>query len=89
MLDSSLAPPGCHVIHAYAAANEVRYAMNEMAINLLQPYDLWVNVSSRADYKALKNERCEFLWKAIERSIPDVRKRTKVVLDASPITHER
>ena len=23
-LDPSLAPPGCHVIHAYAAANEVR-----------------------------------------------------------------
>ena len=24
-LDPSLAPPGCHVIHAYAAANEVLY----------------------------------------------------------------
>ena len=55
----------------------------------LQPYDIWANVSSRAEYKALKEARCDFLWKAIERSIPDVRKRAKVVLDASPITHER
>ena len=23
VLDKSLAPPGCHVVHAYAAANEV------------------------------------------------------------------
>jgi phytoene dehydrogenase-like protein len=26
-LDPSLAPPGCHVIHAYAAANEVRQSI--------------------------------------------------------------
>ena len=26
VLDPAMAPPGCHVIHAYAAANEVRYS---------------------------------------------------------------
>jgi len=39
----------------------------------------------------MKAERCDFLWKAIERSIPDVRQR--VVINAnfssSPKTHER
>lgn len=75
VLDPSLAPPGCHVIHAYAAANE--------------PYELWTNLTSRQDYKALKEDRCDFLWKAIERSIPDVRSRVRVELPASPLTHER
>ena len=37
----------------------------------------------------MKEERCDFLWKAIERSIPDVRSRVKVELSASPITHQR
>jgi hypothetical protein len=38
---------------------------------LSQPYELWENISSREDYNKLKEERCDFLWKAIERSIPD------------------
>jgi phytoene dehydrogenase-like protein len=81
-LDPSLAPPGCHVIHAYAAANE--------------PFELWADgegegnrFPSKADYEAYKKERCDFLWKAIERSIPDVRQRAKVVLQGSPLTHAR
>jgi len=80
-LDPSLAPPGCHVIHAYAAANE--------------PFELWADegsnsrFSSRAEYDAYKRERCDFLWKAVERSIPDVRQRAKVVLEGSPLTHAR
>lgn len=75
VLDPSLAPPGCHVIHAYAAANE--------------PYGLYEDFKGRDEYEKLKNDRCEFLWKAIERSIPDVRSRVKKNLSASPITHER
>ena len=55
----------------------------------LQPYELWENLESRADYEALKEQRCDFLWKAVERSIPDVRQRAKVQLTASPLTHER
>ncbi len=82
VLDPSLAPPNCHVIHAYAAANE--------------PYDLYDfknNKSnapkSKEEYDSFKKERCEFLWEAIERSIPDVRSRVKVELPGSPITHAR
>ena len=36
----------------------------------------------------LKEERYDFLWKAIERSIPYVRSRVKIDLPATPITHQ-
>jgi phytoene dehydrogenase-like protein len=36
-----------------------------------------------------KTERCEFLWRAIERSIPDVRDRVIINLSGSPLTHMR
>jgi phytoene dehydrogenase-like protein len=38
VLDPTMAPPGCHTIHAYAAANE--------------PYDLYEPFSSNAEYQA-------------------------------------
>lgn len=38
--------------------------------------------------QALKKERAECMWKALERIIPDVRKRTEVELVATPLTHE-
>lgn len=44
---------------------------------------------TRSEYIKLKEERCDFLWKAIERSIPDVRSRVIVQLEASPLTHMR
>ena len=76
VLDPSMAPENCHVIHAYAAANE--------------PFALWDrDFASREEYQAYKRERCDFLWKAIERSIPDVRDRARVVMEASPLTHQR
>ena len=80
VLDPSLAPVGCHVIHAYAAANE--------------PYEPWENLSRSSDrerYEIFKADRSEFLWKAIERSIPDVRDRVLVSANftGSPKTHER
>jgi hypothetical protein len=75
-LDPSLAPAGHHVVHCYAAANE--------------PYELWEGLKPGSpQYEALKKERAEFLWKAVERVIPDVRQRVKVEMVASPLTHER
>ena len=75
-LDPSLAPAGHHVVHCYAAANE--------------PYELWEGLKPGSPpYEALKKERAEFLWKAVERVIPDVRQRVKVEMVASPLTHER
>jgi len=38
--------------------------------------------------QALKKERAECMWKALERIIPDVRRRTEVELVATPLTHE-
>ena len=38
VLDPTMAPPGCHTLHAYAAANE--------------PYDLYEPFSSNAKYQA-------------------------------------
>ncbi|CAN0051245.1 unnamed protein product, partial [Ectocarpus sp. 12 AP-2014] len=49
LLDPSLAPPGHHIIHAYAAANE--------------PYELWEGLDRRSkEYKDLKEERAKALW---------------------------
>lgn len=41
------------------------------------------NVSS-----CLQEERAEPLWKALEKVIPDIRKRAEVTLIGSPLTHE-
>ena len=76
MLDSSLAPDGCHVIHAYTPATE--------------PYEEWAGMErSSAEYKAKKAEAAEVLWAAVEKQIPDVRARAKVQMVGTPLTHER
>jgi len=75
-LDPTQAPPGHHVIHAYAAANE--------------PYAIWKGLDRRsAVYRDLKEERSRFLWQALERVIPGVRARAKIALVGTPLTHER
>eukprot|EP00752_Nemacystus_decipiens_P003592 g3311.t1 len=75
VLDPSLAPDGKHLVHIYTAGNE--------------PYKLWEGMKRGSpEYEALKKERAEGMWKALERIIPDVRKRTEVELVATPLTHE-
>eukprot|EP00903_Cladosiphon_okamuranus_P011352 g10700.t1 len=75
VLDPSLAPDGKHLVHIYTAGNE--------------PYKLWEGMKRGSpEYEALKKERAECMWKALERIIPDVRKRTEVELVATPLTHE-
>lgn len=76
LLDASLAPDGCHVIHAYTPATE--------------PYEWWAGMDrTSAEYKAKKADAAEVLWAAVEKQIPDVRKRAKVTLVGTPLTHER
>lgn len=76
VLDPSLAPPGKHAIHVYTPATE--------------PYDLWQGLDRHSpEYAALKKERAEPLWQALERIIPDVRQRVEVELVGTPLTHER
>ena len=41
------------------------------------------------EYKRMKAEAAEVLWKAVEKQIPDVRERAKVSLVGTPLTHER
>jgi phytoene dehydrogenase-like protein len=76
VMDPAQAPAGHHVVHAYTAGNE--------------PYEVWQGMKHKSpEYKALKEERAEVLWQAVEKVIPDVRERTKVCLVGTPLTHER
>ena len=76
IVDPSLAPPGRHVIHAYLPATE--------------PFELWEGLDRASDeYKALKRERAECLYAAIEKFIPDLRSRIELELVGSPLTHAR
>jgi phytoene dehydrogenase-like protein len=76
VLDPDAAPPGFHTVHAYLPATE--------------PYARWAGLDRRsAEYKALKEERAEPLWRALERVIPDARARAVFSSIGSPLTHER
>ena len=76
VFDPSLAPEGKHVVHVYTAGNE--------------PYELWEGLERGSpEYEALKEERSQCLWEALERIIPDVRERAELALIGTPLTHER
>jgi phytoene dehydrogenase-like protein len=76
VLDPEAAPPGYHTLHAYLPATE--------------PYERWEGLDRRsAAYRELKEERSRFLWKAVERFVPDVRERAVYSSVGSPLTHER
>lgn len=76
LLDSSLAPDGCHTIHAYVPATE--------------PYEQWAGMDrTSSEYRSMKEKASEVLWRAIEKQIPDARKRAKITLVGTPLTHER
>jgi len=75
-LDPGMAPEGHHTVHAYTAGNE--------------PYEVWEGLHHKSDeYKALKEQRAQVLWQALEKVIPDVRERTRLALIGTPLTHER
>lgn len=64
--DESLAPPGHAVLHIYTPATE--------------DFSPWEKVSRNSpEYKALKEERSEYLWRVLEKVIPDIRGRAHVV----------
>ncbi|CAJ1336360.1 unnamed protein product [Effrenium voratum] len=54
LLDPSLCPAGKLVLHLYGAGNE--------------PFDIWAaaQAEGREAYEALKQERAERLWQALE-----------------------
>ena len=76
----SLAPDGCHVIHAYVPATE--------------PFEDWEKFVTDGGYQSpayreAKDKAVDVLWRAIERYVPDVRDRVRVALPATPLTHRR
>jgi phytoene dehydrogenase-like protein len=76
VLDPTLAPEGKHVIHAYTPGNE--------------PLELWQGLDRKSDeYKKLKEERSQVLWRAVEKAIPDVRQRVEVEMVGTPLTQAR
>jgi|TARA_B100000768_G_scaffold180613_1_gene201055 phytoene dehydrogenase-like protein len=76
VLDPKLAPEGKHVIHAYTPGNE--------------PLDIWDGLDRNSDeYKKLKEERSRVLWRAVEKAIPDVRKRVEMEFVGTPLTQKR
>lgn len=76
MLDPSLAPPGYHVLHAYTPATE--------------PWEDWQQLErGSAEYKQKKEEAKDFLYRAIEKQVPDIRKRVVLEMVGTPLTHRR
>lgn len=75
LLDKSVCPPGKHVIHVYSSGGE--------------PYEPWEKLEPNSpEYEAYKEKRAEVLWEAVERCIPDVRKRLEFSIIGSPLAHE-
>lgn len=78
LIDSTMAPPNKHVIHAYVPATE--------------PYSWWEGMDrSSVEYQQKKEEASDFLWNAIEEYVPDARERAVpgTVQIGTPLTHER
>ncbi|KAK7376388.1 hypothetical protein VNO78_34672 [Psophocarpus tetragonolobus] len=78
VLSPNLAPLGKHVLHAYMPGTE--------------PFELWEGLDRRsAEYRNLKAERSEVMWRAVERAVGPgfSREKCEVKLVGSPLTHER
>ena len=74
--DNSLAPPGHAVLHIYTPATE--------------DYSRWENVDRKSEeYQELKEKRSQYLWKVLEKIIPDIRERARIVQVGTPLTHSR
>jgi len=74
--DESLAPEDHAVLHIYTPATE--------------RYERWKNVRRNTpEYDRLKEERSAFLWKVLERVIPDIRERAVHSQVGTPLTHQR
>ena len=74
VLDSSMAPAGRHVLHAYTPASE--------------PWEFWADLErGSAAYQQRKQERCAVFWRVLERRIPDIRERCELIMEGTPLTH--
>jgi len=99
--DPSLAPEGYHIVHAYTAASEDFQDWEGFMENRKDSGKVGASPNSRSakkynseeGYEALKTEKAEALWKAIECVIPDVRERAEaegaISIVGTPLTHRR
>lgn len=75
-IDPSMAPEGKHVIHAYYPGTE--------------PYEKWEGMDRKSEeYKALKRERADKLWEAVEKAVPGARERVEIEMIGTPLTCSR
>ena len=75
LLDPSVCPEGKHVIHVYSSGGE--------------PYEPWEQLEPGSpEYEAYKEERAAILWDALEKCVPDARKRAEFHIIGSPLAHE-
>ena len=101
VFDPSLAPEGYHIVHAYSAACDSFNPWEKYLDGGKETGKVGTSPNSiqsttyrkNGEYEALKEVKSEILWKAVEKVIPDVRKRAKkkgsVVLVGTPLTHRR
>lgn len=75
VIDKTCAPEGYHVLHAYTPATE--------------PFEAWENLESAEQYETLKQKRCQCLWDAVEKIIPDAREQAIVTMEGTPLTHKK
>ncbi|XP_062212971.1 prolycopene isomerase 1, chloroplastic isoform X2 [Phragmites australis] len=78
VLGKGLAPPGKHILHAYTPGTE--------------PFSLWEGLDRKsAEYRRLKEERSEVMWKAVELALGPrfSREKCDVKLIGTPLTHKR
>ncbi|CAM9504794.1 unnamed protein product [Ectocarpus sp. 12 AP-2014] len=76
VLDPSLAPPGCHTVHAYTAGCE--------------PFSNWEGLDPKGEeYRKLKEERAQVLMDAVETVFPDLETRLDVRMIGTPVTAQR
>lgn len=74
--DDTLAPENHAVLHIYTPATE--------------RFERWENVKRNTpEYNQLKEERSAFLWKVLEKVIPDIRDRAVHSQVGTPLTHKR
>ncbi|KAG7359683.1 carotenoid isomerase [Nitzschia inconspicua] len=74
--DKSLAPYGYGVLHIYTPATE--------------DFHRWEGLDRKSEeYKTLKEERSQYLWKVLEKIIPDIKQRAVISQVGTPLTHQR
>jgi phytoene dehydrogenase-like protein len=101
VFDPSLAPQGYHIVHAYTAASEnfddwlsfLEDKTDTGKVGSAPSSSTARSYSRNEEYKLLKKQKEDALWKAVEQIIPDVRERASrvgsVVLVGTPLTHRR